>query len=132
MDDVFAFECSVAGWGDSGSVVNARSAGRAKSTYLSDLRDSYPEIPYTLIRCRKLGAPRSSDEFLRTAEYRGMPGLRCGARVRVGEASGVVVGHNSSANFDVLFDDDAPRHAGLTLNVHPSEIVVARPSRAEE
>jgi hypothetical protein len=37
----------------------------------------------------------------------------------------VIVGHNSSANFDVLFDDDSPRYAGNTLNVHPSEIKLA-------
>jgi hypothetical protein len=51
-----------------------------------------------------------------------MPEVECGQRVRVGISRGVIVGHNESANFNVLFDDDDPRYPGLTLNVHPCDV----------
>lgn len=118
---VFAFQVSVSGT-DWTKVINARSRGQAKVEYWRDVTDAWPSIPFTAMRCRKLGAPTSSDGFLRTAQYRGLPNLRCGDRVLVCGARGVIVGSNSSANFDVLFDEDAPRFAGLRLNVHPSEL----------
>jgi predicted short-subunit dehydrogenase-like oxidoreductase (DUF2520 family) len=43
--------------------------------------------------------------------------------VKVGESIGTIVGHNSSANFDVLFDYGG-KYGGLTLSVHPSEMTV--------
>lgn len=55
------------------------------------------------------------------ARRRGVPDARCGQRVLVGKSRGVIIGHNSSLNFDVLFDDDDPKFAGLTLNVHPAD-----------
>lgn len=118
---VFAFECNIKGT-DWQTIINARSAGKAKTSYWNDVRESWPSIPFTAVRCRKLGAPYSSNRFIDNAQYRGMPAVRCGQRVRVGKALGFIVGHNGSANFDVLFDDDAPEYRGLTLNVHPSEI----------
>ena len=105
--DCFAFEVWVYDRRDFNRVVNARSAGKAKSQYL-----------------RKVGAARTSESFMRNAAYRGMPYVECGNRVLVGNARGVIVGHNSSANFDVLFDDDSPKYPGLTLNVHPSEVTL--------
>jgi hypothetical protein len=51
-----------------------------------------------------------------------MPDVRCGQRVRVGKHVGVIVGHNSSANFNVLFGEG--EYKGKTLNVHPAEVVV--------
>jgi hypothetical protein len=116
---VFAFECNVSEH-DWQAVVHARTAGQAKSEYWSRVRDSWPDIPYTTIRCRKLGAPRSSLDFIRCADGRGVV-LRCGDRVRVGPDTGVIVGHNSSANFDVLFDRDS-RYPDQRLNVHPASI----------
>lgn len=106
-------------------IINARSAGKAKYEYLLDLRDVLPDLKITDIRCRSLGHPHSSKDFLRCATYRGLPNARCGDRVRVGDNTGTIVGHNSSANFDVLFDDG--QWAGETLNVHPSEIVFQEP-----
>lgn len=120
---IFAFEVNVKGT-DWHKVINARTAGKAKVEYWREVTDPWPSIPFTAIRCRKLGAPQSSEQFIRNAEYRRMPGVRCGDRVRCGEARGVIVGHNSSANFDVLFDDDSPRYPGERLNVHPSEVEV--------
>jgi hypothetical protein len=105
-----------------GQIVNARTRGKAKSDYLRDVRDAWPSVPYTAILCRKIGAPHTSLKFERNARYRGMPNLKCGQRVKVGEARGVIVGHNDSANLDVLFDDDSPMYPGLTLNCHPNSI----------
>lgn len=119
MNSVFAFEVSVTGttWK---RVVNARTRGAAKYDYWLDVRDAWPDIPFTAIRARKLGKPRTSTEFLRNAKYRGIS-LKCGDRVRVGKSGGVVVGHNSSANLDVLFDADS-EYPNLTLNVHPASV----------
>jgi hypothetical protein len=121
MNEVFAFEVSVAGT-DWTKVINHRSAGKAKYEYWRDVTESWPDVPITAMRARKIGAPRTSEAFERNAKYRGMPEVKCGQRVKVGNALGVIVGHNSSANFDVLFDDDAPKYAGRRLNVHPQEI----------
>lgn len=86
--------------------------------------DAWPDIPFTLVRVRKLGPPQSSPGFIRNAEYRQLPGLRCGQRVTVGTATGVVVGHDGAANFEVIFDDDSPKYPGKTLSVHPSGIAL--------
>lgn len=123
MNTVFAFECNVAGR-DWQQTINARSYGRAKSEYHRSVTDAWPDIPFTAIRCRKLGGPRTSERFKSCAEYRGLPGLSCGQRVLVGAATGVVVGHNSGACFKVLFDDDSPKYAGATLPVHHQEMTV--------
>lgn len=104
--------------------INAASKGQAKGLYLRDLQDAWPDAQFTELRSRRIGTPHSSEAFIRNAAYRGMPGLRCGARVRVGRGVGIVVGHNASANFDVLFAADSPRYAGLRLNCHPSEVEI--------
>ena len=117
--EVFAFEVRVAG--ENGAVIiNAHSSGQAKTFFW---RGNSPNFPFTEIRVRKLGAPQTPESFMHTAKYRGLPDARCGQRVRVGDATGVIVGSNSSANFRVLFDTDSPKHAGLRLNVHPQGIV---------
>lgn len=121
MNEIFAFEVSVNGT-DWTKIINHRSAGKAKYEYYLDVREVWPDVSITAMRARKIGKPRSSEGFQRNAKYRGMPDVKCGDRVRVGNSLGVIVGHNSSANFNVLFDDDAPRYAGLKLNVHPQEI----------
>lgn len=118
MSEIYSFEVSVKGT-DWTRTVNARTAGQAKSEYHRDLCDPWPDIPFTAIRCRKIGEPHTSERFNHNARYRGMPDVKCGQRVKVGEARGVIVGHNSSANFDVLFDGDSPKYAGLRLNCHP-------------
>ena len=115
--DLYSWEVSVKGT-DWTRTVNARTSGQAKSDYHRDLSDPWPDIPYTAIRCRKIGAPHTSKQFVRNAEYRGLPDVKCGQRVKVGDEFGVIVGHNSSANFDVLFDADS-KYRGQTLNCHP-------------
>jgi hypothetical protein len=122
-DQVFAFKVSVKGT-DWTKIINARTAGKAKYQYWLDVTDCWPDVPITAMRARKYnaGRPYTSPEFERNAKYRGMPEIKCGQRVKVGNSLGIIVGHNSSANFDVLFDDDAPKYGGQTLNVHPQEI----------
>jgi hypothetical protein len=120
-DAVFAWEVSVKGTDWSG-VVNARTSGRAKHRYHQEVVDAWPGIPYTALRCRKIGPPHTSKQFEANAKYRGLPDVRCGQRVRVGHACGVIVGHNASANFEVLFDQDSPKYRGLTLNCHPDTL----------
>lgn len=122
---VSAYACHIPGapWGDSASIYNATSSGKAKALYWRHVTDAWPCIPFTAVRVRKIGPAHTSEQFKRNAAYRGMPDVRCGQRVRVGDAEGVIVGHNSSANFDVLFDADS-RYGGSMLNVHPSEITL--------
>lgn len=108
---------------------NAKSRGQAKSEFIRMLDGCCGNVQWTAVRARKVGGPRTSEQFRRTAAYRGLPDLVCGQRVTVGEAKGIIVGHNASANFDVLFDEDSPKYAGLRLNVHPSEL---SPTETEE
>lgn len=118
---VFAFACRVANverWGE--TIYNAHTAGAAKEQHWRHVSDAWDGIKYTDIRARKVGAPHSSEQFIHNARYRGMPDVRCGQRVRTNGCDGVIVGHNASANFDVLFESG--RYVGQTLNVHPSEI----------
>lgn len=119
--EVFAFEVRVANTSWS-RIINAPTAGRAKRLYHQDVMDAWPDIPFTAIRVRKLGPAHTSEAFKCNAKYRGRPDIRCGQRVAVNGAMGTITGHNESANFNVLFDDDAPRYAGLTLNVHPQDV----------
>ena len=121
-NEVFSFRVSVKEKPEWGETVNARTAGMAKSEYHRRLTDAWPGIPYTALRCQKLGAAFTSSQFTRNAEYRGLSEVRCGDRVAVGDASGVVVGHDCSANFEVLFDVDSPKYPNLRLSVHPSEL----------
>lgn len=120
---VSAFEVW-ARWSEHRRTVNARTLGAAKYDYLLDVQDCWPDVKFTDIRGRRIGAPHTSEDFIRNARYRGMPDIRCGDAVTVKGDAGIIVGHNSSANFDVLFDKGT-RFAGLTLNVHPSEITRA-------
>jgi len=118
---VHSFEVWVSGREDWKRNVNARSAGKAKSDYHRNLSESW-DIDFREIRCRKLGRPITSAQFVAVALYRGMPGVKCGQRVKVGNSCGVIVGHNSSANFNVLFDEDSPEYAGKILNCHPQSV----------
>ena len=127
-DPVFAFKVWVQQRPEWERVINARSRGKAKVEYYRSLTESWPDFPYIDIRCRKIGDPHTSSAFTRNAQYRGMPGVKCGQRVAVGEGRGVIVGHNYSANFNVLFDDDSPLYPGQTLNVHPSGCVLVEES----
>lgn len=133
---IYAFECTVkdAPWGWAPTVINSTTASKAKVEYWRDVTDSWPDVPFIDVRVRKVGGPHTSEQFVRNAHYRGMPEVKCGQRVRVkssaGDSLGYIVGHNSSANFNVLFDEG--RLAGGTYNVHPSEIILADSIGAHE
>ena len=118
---VCAFACRA--WDFQETIINALSPGKARYEYLLEARDSWPDMKFADIKVRKVGVAHSSEAFKRNAAYRGMPDIRCGEEVSVHGARGVIVGHNDSANFDVLFLDGA--WEGATLNVHPSEVVRA-------
>jgi|GEM_PF-1605170 len=114
-----AFACrlknSETDWGKA-SGYNARSEEHAKRRYLSRVSDLYPDTKYEDVECREIGEPVTSEEFLRTARMRQLPEwVRCGTRVLSNRQGGVIVGHNDSANLDVLLD------TGRVGNVHPGE-----------
>jgi len=101
--------------------IAARTRGKAKREFLDYISDPWPDIPYTEIRARKIGPITQAIEdpdFARTAEYRGVPFARLGGIIEVGGDRGRIVGKNSSANFDVLFESG--QHKGFTLNCHPN------------
>lgn len=122
MSQVFAFEITVVDHPEWSGVVNHFTASKAKAEYYRGLIDTWPNIPFTALRARKDGGPLTSEQFVRNASYRGLPNARCGDRVKVGEGVGTIVGHNSSANFDVLFDEDSPKYPGMKLNCHPATV----------
>lgn len=121
---VSAYECRVIG-SAGGRVYNTLTPSKARYQYLLDVRDCYPDVSFADIAVRKVGGPVSSRDFIRNAAYRGMPDVRCGQRVRVKagtrEAEGVIVGHNGSANFEILFDEGSLFGRG-PLNVHPGDV----------
>lgn len=119
---IYAFACTVKGADWPHTIINTTTAGKAKKRYHNDVTDCWPDVKFTDIRVRKLGGPHTSERFIANAKYRGMPDVRCGQRVKVGESFGWIVGHNSSCNFNVLFDEG--RLAGGTYNVHPSEVTL--------
>ena len=107
------YECSLDGkhW----SSFNATSYGKAKAQFLCYLDG---EWEYTDIKCKVVGPVYTSDEFIRNAKYRNIEFAYCGMVVEVNGVKGVIVGHNSSANLDVLFIEG--KHKGQTLNCHPN------------
>jgi len=119
---VYAFACWHKSRDEStASIYNAWTRSKARYQFWLDIRDCWSEVKLMDLNVRKIGGPHSSERFIHNAKYRGMPDVRCGQRVKVGaEGEGVIVGHNSSANFDVLFDTG--RWAGQTLNCHPMEV----------
>ena len=112
-----AYQCGVRGM-DWSRTVHAETAGKAKSEYFRDIRESWPEMPFTAVTAHCIGGPITDSRFLETAKYRGVAFARVGMAVEVDGSRGVIVGHNSSANFDVLFESGA--FAGCTLNCHPN------------
>jgi len=92
--------------------VVAESAGKAKLQF-RDYLDM--DIDYIYFRCRVMPGFVTDESFLETANYRDVPFARIGMRVEVGDRKGMIVGKNSSANFNVIFDGkDGP------LNCHPN------------
>lgn len=114
---VRGYLCSVVGQGDHETPVNALSAGKARYQFWLNVLDCLPDLPITKIKVRSARKPITTPAFEQNAKYRGIPFAHCGMSVEVGGKRGVIVGHNSSANLDVLFED------GRVLNCHPQSAV---------
>lgn len=110
-----AYGVRIRGWNHE-TTIHAYSAGKAKRYYFTGL--DLDGVEFTDLRARVLGPPRTTDGITRTAKYRGVEFVRAGMRVQIGDDWGVIVSHNSSLNWDVLFDDDS-RYPGQTHNCHP-------------
>ena len=110
-----SFKCSLDGkhW----TSFNATSYGDAKMQFLRHLDDCCGDC-YLAIKCRCAGAIETSDEFVRNAKYRNIEFAYCGMVVDVDGEKGVIVGHNSSANLDVLFETG--KNKGKVLSCHPN------------
>lgn len=115
-----AYECQIRGC-DWTRTFHATSPGKAKAAYWREAREPFPDLPFTAIRIVSVGPPATSDDFRRTAEYRGVPFARIGMRVEVGGDAGVITGNNASANFNVLFHEG--KHTGIELNCHPNWMI---------
>lgn len=121
---VSAYACSVVDMFDgSETIYNATSRGQAKVEHFHRVRDAWPDIEFTAVRARKIGDAHTSAAFLHVAQRRGMPDARCGQKVNIGAETAVIVGHNDSMNFNVLFETG--RFAGKILNVHPLDVRIA-------
>ena len=107
-----SYKCSIDG--EQWAVINAVSRGAAKSRFF---RTFDSDIEYTWVRCKANGLPYTSDEFKRNARYRGIEFAFVGMAVKVGDWNGVIVGHNSSSNLNVLFADGPSK--GKVGNCHP-------------
>jgi hypothetical protein len=112
------FECSVknAPWGeDHWRSVHSFTRGQAKADYWRDVREPWPDIPFTAVRVRGPFTACDTEQFRHTAEYRKVPyhiGDLVGWRGKVGR----IVNSNSSANFEVLFPD------GERIHIHPTDV----------
>lgn len=117
MAGVKSFECGVKGteWK---RVICHETRSKARYRYLLDLQDVYPELSFKDITVRHVGPPITDAEFERTAKYRGVPFAKVGMKVITEGREGVIVGKNSSANFDVLFTGG--KYKGGVYNCHPN------------
>jgi len=113
-----AYSCDLRGanWGS--TTIHATSRGKARSEYFRRVREPFPDVRFTDVHVLTVGPPISSDAFKTVARSRGVPFARVGMKVEVEGHAGVIVGHNDSANFDVLFSIGP--HAGATGNCHPN------------
>lgn len=99
--------------------VNAFSPGQAKMDRWRSITDPYPDVPYLSMRARVAGPPAAPPDFHRVADSRGYPLARVGDRLRCGRVTGVIVGVNGSANWDVRVDEGPGE--GNVVNVHPGD-----------
>ena len=113
--ELLAYGCSLDGknW----SSYNATSYGKAKSMFLQDLDGCCGDC-FRSIKCKKAGRPYTTDEFKRNAEYRNVEFAYCGMVIDINGRKGVIVGHNDSANLNILFTEG--EYKGKVLNCHPN------------
>lgn len=108
-----SFACSVIGR-EGSQVIAARTAGQARYRFLLDAQDWHPDLRIIDIRAVVAGAPSEPQGFRSVCRQRGVEFAKVGMRVTVQDKPGHIVGCNSSANFDVLFDGES-----YPLNCHP-------------
>lgn len=113
-----AYSCTVVGteWN---TVIHALSAPKAKYLYWRHVVDAWPDVPFTAIRVRTLGLPRTTEQFRHTAEYR-KAWFRLGDKVKVGQSLGFVADSDDSANFVVHCTEG--EWANRIIHAHVSEI----------
>lgn len=85
-------------------VVNAITPGKAKSAYLSIVREPWPDLKFTQIKCRKIGEPYTDEEFLQFAQRRGLEFVRCGMKVEIDGRKAIITG-KCGAYFRAYFFD---------------------------
>jgi hypothetical protein len=110
-----AYECWPYQKPDWVRVVYAESRGKAKAERLRDLNECC-DFLYTDMACRVLkrfSYNESAEAFANNAKYRCIQFAYLGMAVEVEGKRGMIVGHNDSANLDVLFEN------GNVLNCHP-------------
>jgi len=107
-------------WDDMSWEFTTTSPGKARYMAYIDSCDCF-EITFKkfieLTRVNSTGGIITSEAFKKNAEYRGIPFAYCGMVVKVGDDMGNIVGHNDSANLDVLFSSG--KYKGIVLNCHP-------------
>jgi hypothetical protein len=106
------------------SILNGISEGYVKSKFYKNLKD-FLKIKFTDVRVKLLGAPYSSEGFLKNAKYRNLPNLRCGDLVDVNGNLGYVIGYGSSALIEIIFEKYQNKK-NVTLFVHPDEIKMVK------
>jgi len=109
-----SYECSLDG--ENWTNLNTTSRGSAKATFYRHYSDL--GINYIDIKCRCKGKPYTSEDFKRNAKYRNIEFAYCGMVIDVNGKKGIIVGHNSSANLDVLFTEGTNK--GYVINCHPN------------
>lgn len=108
-----SFRCTVAGYE---SIVNARTAGEARYQRYLSAQEWHPDVRFIDIRVNVVkGQPVAPEGFDEVCRRRGVPFAKVGMRVEVDGKPGAIVGHNYSANFDVLFDGER-----YPMNCHPT------------
>lgn len=109
---IHAYEVWVDGTDRPRHTVYSRNRGAAKYSYWLDVRDAWPSVPITAMRCRRIGLPLApSTAFARVAKMRNMPArFSPGPRVLCGPELGTVVDHDSSCNFVVELDKGGRGH----------------------
>lgn len=110
-----SYQIALKGLEDRPRTVIAATPGKAKYRVwqeVGELFDSFQHFLENIVWCRKICSFPMAD-FRKTCISRGVPYAEIGMNVRVAGRNGVIIGVNTSANFDVLFDD------GTIGNCHP-------------
>jgi len=115
MGSYFSYQIALKGFEDQPRTVIAATPGKAKYQVWQEVGEHFNSFQHFLENiawCRKICSFPMAD-FRKTCISRGIPFAEIGMKVRAAGRDGVIIGVNTSANLDVLFDD------GTTGNCHP-------------